>query len=115
MKTETKSCTNCRNPNLEVVCRVCNLNIKSPSNYTLEQKLGHIEKHLYSDKHSQKEEVFDLYSQYARLRGFDMATDINMDNLRFFLIAMKSKDQECKMDKKNILSLIVNILNKPVL
>jgi hypothetical protein len=51
MKTETKSCTNCRNPNLEVVCRVCNLNIKSPGNYTLGQKLEHIEKHLYSEKH----------------------------------------------------------------
>ena len=105
------NCNHCQNSNLEVVCRVCNLNIKSPDQYTIEQKKEHIEKHLESDKHSQKEQVFDFYSEYASFRGFDMETDLNMDNLRFFISAMKVKTLHCQIHDKNILSLFVNILN----
>ena len=62
MRTETNSnCEHCLNPHLDIVCRVCNLNIKSPEHYNIQQKHEHIIKHLDSDKHYQKEQAFDLY------------------------------------------------------
>jgi len=109
---DTKNnCNQCKNQNLEIVCRVCNLNIKSPEFYTMQQKAEHIVKHLDSDKHYQKEQVFDFYCLYAGHRGFDSETDLNMDNLIFFLSVMKVKALHCQIHDKNILSLIVNIFN----
>ena len=83
----------------------------SPHNFTIEQKLENIEKHLDSEKHSQKEQVLESYTVYARLRGFDMESEIHLPNLRFFLTALRAKTLGGKGAAKNCLSVIVNILD----
>ena len=111
-KTEANStCNQCQNPNLGVVCRVCNQNIRSPDYYTMEQKQEHIIRHLDSDKHYQKEQVFDFYCLYARMRGFDMETDVSMENLIFFFSVIKVKALQSLICNKNVLSLLLNTLN----
>ena len=105
------SCNHCKHPILEIICRVCNVWVKSPHHFTTEQKYENIERHLDSDKHFQKEQVFQSYILYARLKGFDMESEINVDNLKFFLTAMKGKTLGGKVAAKNSLSVILNILD----
>ena len=104
-----ENCQQCQNPNLSIVCRVCNLNIKSPDHFNNHQKMKHIEKHLDSDKHVEKEQIFETLIMYAANRGFSMESDINLDNLKFFLQIIKTKSTS--VDKKHILPLLLNILN----
>ena len=61
------SCNHCKHPRLEIICRVCNVWVKSPHHFTTEQKYEKIERHLDSDKHFQKEQVFQSYILYATL------------------------------------------------
>jgi len=110
MKPKCKQCK--YRPILEVTCRVCDVKIKSPIQYTtMQEKNEQIEKHLNSDEHTQKDQVFDLYSLYAQMKGFDLENDKQMKNLRFFLTVLKAKALHSKIAVMNCIAVLMSILD----
>ena len=70
--------------NLEVTCRVCDVKIKKPEACPNSMSFSLIEKHLDSDEHTQKQQVFNLYHRYSEIRRFDLEKELKMENLKFF-------------------------------
>ena len=95
--------------NFEVTCRVCDVKIKKPETCPNHMRLTLIEKHLDSDEHSQKQQVFDFFNIYSKIRRFDLEKELKMENLKFFLTALKSSSAHSKIAVMNCISVISSI------
>ena len=66
------NCNHCKNPNLRMGCRVCNVKLRTLDHFPGPQKYQFIEKHIDSENHLQMEQILEFYRIYASIRGFDM-------------------------------------------
>ena len=98
-------CTKCRK---DVTCRVCDVRLICSQESSLKQKNYYIEKHLDSDEHLQKSKVYFFLTFYAGIRGFDVKKDANMEDLKFFLTALKAVTLKSPIAVMNCLSVIMN-------
>ena len=120
-KRQRKKCVDCRKGNdaSKLVCRLCDKSIvKGNSNsaggpeFAVGGSKLHssLEEHMRSAEHTQREIVLNYYKEFASIKGFNWAKDVDAKYLKFFLNVLQAKAVHEKITQICCLSALTNSL-----
>ena len=121
-KRQRKKCVDCRKGNdaSKLVCRLCDKSIvkanSSNSSGGPDFAVGgsklhsSLEEHMRSAEHTQREIVLNYYKEFASIKGFNWAKDVDAKYLKFFLNVLQAKAVHEKITQICCLSALTNSL-----
>ena len=119
-KKERKKCADCRRGHdaSKLVCKLCDKKIvmgnsSGGPDYAVGGSKLHssLEEHMRSAEHTQREIVLNYYKEFANIKGFNWAKDVDAKNLKFFLNVLQAKAVHEKITQICCLSALTNSID----